>query len=96
MAAKKAIELLNNISATGAGSWQRYQGGVSVLVVFGTTFPTTATLEYKGKDGSTAIVINTPTANSVVELNLPQGEYRFNLVGGSPAAFYADLSAIDY
>lgn len=95
MAHKKAVSLLSDISAAGAGDWKKYEGGPSVLVVFG-TFPTTATLEYQGKDGSTAIVISTPTAAGFTSIDLPQGYYRFNLTGGSPSGFYADIVPLDY
>jgi hypothetical protein len=87
--------LLSNVSATGAGAWVTWQGGRTSLIVMG-TFPTTATLQMLGPDGTTAITISTPTVNGITALDLPAGSYRFNLASGSPSGFYATLVTVPY
>ena len=90
--AQRGVSLLSNAGA-GAGSYVTFTGGRSSLVVFG-TLPTTLTFEMLGKDGSTAVVIDTITVAGLTTYDLPPGQYRMNAVGGSPSGLYADLVGI--
>lgn len=93
--AVRSARLLENASAT--GSYVRLQtGGRVALVLIATAFPTTTTLELKAQDGTTDIVVATLTANGVSSYDLPPGEYRMQLVGGSPSGVYADLVSISH
>lgn len=93
--AAQGIILMKNVSTTGAGAQATWVGGRSALVVMG-TFPTTATLQLLGPDGSTWITMATPSTAGSTALDLPAGTYRMNLTGGSPAGFYASLATVPY
>lgn len=85
--------LLSNGSAT--GGWVVHKGGKSTLLIMG-TLATTTKLQVKGQDGSTAVDVATLTVAGITTYDLPQGEYRISLSGGSPAGIYADLYQMLY
>lgn len=75
-----------------------WTGGRCVLVLIATTYPSTCKLQTLGQDTTTWIDINASayTANQVTAYDLPPGQYRMHLSGGTAAALYADLIAIPY
>ncbi|MCA9339378.1 MAG: hypothetical protein KDA17_00530 [Candidatus Saccharibacteria bacterium] len=89
----RAVVLLANEAAT--SGWKSWNGGRASLVIFG-TLATTTKLQLLGKDGSTAVDIATISAVGKTDYDLPAGQYRISLSGGSPAAIYADLVSISY
>lgn len=91
--AARGKALLENASAT--GSWVGWEGGRTSLVTFG-TLPTTYKLQLLGKDNSTAVDVATITAAGLTSYDLPPGQYRMSISGGSPSGLYADLIAIPY
>ena len=91
--ASRGYSLLSNASAT--GSWVTVTGGRMSLVIFG-TLATTTKLQMLGKDGSTAIDIDATVSVGKTDYDLPDGQYRISLAGGSPSGIYADLVNIKY
>ena len=91
--ASKGVTLLSNASAT--GSWVVWHGGRTSLVTFG-TLPTTYKIQLLGKDGTTAVDVATITAAGLTSYDLPPGQYRMSISGGSPSGLYADLISIPY
>ena len=88
----KHATLLSNASAT--GDYVAFAGGRASLVVEG-TLPTTFKLQVKGKSGGN-IDVATITAAGITSYDLPPGEYRMSVSGGSPAALYAHLYSIPH
>lgn len=87
--------LAKNISATGNLPGVSFRGGRLALVIIG-TLATTTQLQLLGQDGTTWIPIFTPATAGVYVFDAPAGEYRLSLVGGAPAAVYADIVSIPY
>jgi hypothetical protein len=93
MAAKGAVELLANGSATSDG--KPWQGGRTSLVIVG-TLATTTKLQLLGPDDSTWMDVATISAVGKTDYDLPAGSYRMQLTGGSPSGIYAKLVAVPY
>lgn len=89
------VILAKNVSATGNGTSVPFPGGRSVLVVMG-TLATTSKLQMLGPDESTWLDVATISASGPTSYDLPPGNYRFNLSGGSPSGVYAYLNKISY
>lgn len=98
MSTSAGVALLTNASAT--GTWVAWPGGQGVAVFAGTFGGTSATLEYLGPNGSTAIPVAAMsdagvqttvalTAAGTIGFILPPGQIRATLTGGTPAAFFA-------
>lgn len=105
MAASAGVELLSNISAAGSGSYVAWPGGEGVAVFAGTFGGTSATLEYLGPNGSSAIPVAAMsdagvqttvalTASGFIGFILPPGQIRAKLTGGTPSAMYARADRI--
>ena len=94
----RGIALAKNISVVAAQPQVTWQGGRSILSIFATTFPSTCQLQYLGKDSSTWIAVNSSSfsANQLISYDLPAGQYRINMSGGSVSGLYADLVTIPY
>ncbi len=92
------ISLLSNADATGA--WVLIEhGGIYIWSVAGTFGSTTATLQSRGPDGTTAIT-GSDNAGTAIELTdagdrsffIPRNTYvRTKLSGGTPSGMYATL-----
>jgi len=105
MAASKGIILCTANSTLAATTPVTWQGGFAALVITATTYPTTCFLQVLGIDGQTwinlapATVTATPTtisANSAFGYNLPAGQFRLNLSGGSVSNMNAALAAVTF
>lgn len=72
-------------------------GGRSALIVTASAYPTTLDLQLEHRDG-TWITINSSTINAdgVYNYDLPAGNYRMALTGGTATDVYATLSRIVY
>jgi hypothetical protein len=92
------VALAKNISSVAAQPQVSWKGGRCALCIFATTFPSTCQLQMLGKDSATWLTVNSSTysANQVISYDLPAGQYRLNLSGGSVSGLYADLVAIPY
>ena len=90
------IILLLNAFAT--GSWLDWNGGRSSLIVSGSVFPTTLSLQCLGPDSITPVTVNPNniTQNSAIALDLPAGNYRMFMSGGAPNGIYANLVSVPY
>ena len=91
--------LCSNVSAAGAGSGVAIPGGEYVFAVDGTPAGTTARLEVLLPDGtwtgvsvySGSAVQSTTFPYSQTGIDLPAGQVRVNLSGGTPSAVNAFL-----
>jgi uncharacterized protein (DUF2345 family) len=103
MSSSAGTTLLSNASAT--GSYVRWEGGQGVATFAGTFGGTSATLEYLGPDGATAIPVAAMsdagvqttvalTAAGAIGFILPPGRIRATLTGGTPSAMYAQADRI--
>ena len=83
--------LLSNASATGSGvTWG---GGRGVFSLAGTVSGATITLQYLGPDGSTWLAAGSATTLTGVGLGafeLPPGQVRALVAGGTPSGLYAN------
>ncbi len=86
------------LNATTTTAWVDWNGGRSSLIVSGTVYPATLNLELLGPDGATPITMNASniTQNQTLSLDLPAGNYRMLLSGGSPSGIYANLVSVPY
>jgi len=91
----RSATLLENVGSVADGSWVRWEGGRTALMVSYTTKPTTLTLDIRGKDGD-AVSISTISAQGLTSVDLPTGQYRMGMSGGSASAIYADLYLIPH
>lgn len=94
----RAIPLCANISVVADQPKVTWQGGRSILSIFAATFPSTCQLQMLGKDSSTWIAVNSSSfsANQVISYDLPAGQYRIHMTGGSVSGLYADLVTVPY
>jgi hypothetical protein len=85
-----AVSLLANATVTGAGvTWP---GGTGVFTAAGTFGGTIVALEVLGPDGATWLNAGsdgTLTAAGMCAFDLPQGQIRASITGGTPAGIYA-------
>jgi hypothetical protein len=90
-----AVTLLSNASATGAGvTWP---GGTGVFTVAGTIGGATVALEVLGPDGATWLNAGsdgTLTAAGMCAFDLPQGQIRASVTGGTPSGVYARATEV--
>ncbi len=98
MAAAKGIILATNVSVVANQPAMTWQGGRCSLVLIAGTYPTACTLQLLGPDNATWIAINSSTynANQVTPYDLPAGQYRLALSGGTVAGLYANLVGVPY
>lgn len=90
------IDLLSNASATGSAAI--WPGGRGTFLVAGTFGGTTVTLQVLGPDGSTWLAVGTYTTMAAAgggNFDLPQGQIRANVSGGTPSGLYALVATVD-
>lgn len=92
-----AVTLLSDKDNLTEEAYKYYEGGRSVLVVQATSYPTTLNFQLKGPDGN-PITLNAETINadSVTSYDLPAGEYRMELDGGTATDVYAVIARVMY
>ena len=92
--AGEVLTLLDNASAT--GSPVRAIGGKYLFVEDGTLGGATITLEFHddASAGWVPIAGTAQTSDSAQMVELPQGQYRAGVTGGTPSALYASLHRI--
>lgn len=92
-----AVTLLSDKDDLTEEAWKYYAGGRSALVVQATSYPTTLNFQMKGPDGN-PITLNSSTINAdgVTSYDLPAGEYRMELTGGTATDVYAVISRVTY
>lgn len=74
-----------------------WSGGRAALIIHATTFPTSCFLQLQGLDGTWVSVNGTTfSANQVTNFDLPAGQYRISMSGGTVAALYAALVSVPY
>lgn len=98
-----SVELLSNASAT--GEWVAWPGGRGVFSVDGTFGSASVYLNYRSPDGSSGIraqVLASDGTLTAVALtaeggfivDLPPGQVRAEVSGGTPSALYARLDRV--
>lgn len=90
-----SVDLLYNASATGAGTL--WGGGKAQFSAAGTFGGATVALEVLGPDNATWIAAATSTsltAAGLAVVDLPQGQVRASVTGGTPSGLYARLARI--
>ena len=94
----QAYDLAVNATGAAAIAGVTIKGGRYVLVLNATTFPSTCALQVLARDQSTWISMNGSaySANQVTAYDLPAGQVRMSMAGGSAAALYACLVQIGY
>ncbi len=104
MAASKGVVLCSANSTNAATTPVYWPGGFACLMISATVFPTTCFLQVQNNDGTwinmaPATVTSSPTtisANSGYGYNLPAGQVRMNLTGGTCTALTAVLSSVAF
>lgn len=98
MGIRNNLTLLSNIAAAGNGADVLVAtGGLYALAVNGTFGGTSFKMQIKGPDGANYIDVpsTTFTAAGIVGVEIPSGAIvRAVLTGGTPSAFYANLSLV--
>lgn len=89
------VNLAKNVTATTtAVTWK---GGRTALVLSATAYGTTVQLQTQASNGTwVSVNATTYSADQVTPYDLPEGQYRINISGGTTTALYADLVAIPY
>lgn len=97
MGATRGVVLCSNISSVADQPYVTWYGGRAAVVVDATTAPTTMDLQLQGPNGS-AIKMNSSTlaANTCTMIDLPAGQYRVHMTGGSASAVYVSLVSVPY
>ena len=87
--------IASNVSATTSGVLLK--GGRCVLAISASSYGTTVQLQMLHIDG-TWVSLNQTTfsQNQVTPFDLPSGQYRIYINGGTTTALYATLSNIPY
>lgn len=95
--AKAGVILANNVSSTGPQDWKFFKGGRASLIVSASSFSTTCNFELMSASGG-AIVLNAANiqTDGATSYDLPEGQFRMNLSGGSPSAVTACLESVPY
>jgi hypothetical protein len=89
MAGRRRLDLLSNASATGAPA--RWPGGRGSFLAEGSFGGASVSFQVKGPNGSWLDVGAevTLTAPGVGNFELPEGDVRAAVAGGSPSGLYA-------
>lgn len=98
MSATKGLILASNISVVGNQPAMTWTGGRASIVIIATTYPTACSLQCLAPDNATWINLNSATyaANQVTPYDLPAGQYRLAMSGGTVAGLYANLVGVPY
>lgn len=93
-----AVALAANVSSVAAQAAQLLQvGGRYALIMEATTYPTTVTLQTQSVSGKWVPVNSSNiTADGVTAYDIPAGQVRLFLSGGSASALYATLVKVPY
>lgn len=87
--------LAANVSATTSGV--QVKGGRGALSISASAFGTSVFLQMLHVDGNWVNMnSNSFTQNQVVPFDLPMGQYRIFISGGTTTALYANLNMIPY
>lgn len=92
----EATVLASNSSIVGATAAATWKGGRGALVLNATAYGTTCSLQFQGPSGAWINLNGTAfSADQVLVLDLPPGQYRMNLAG-TTTALYATLARVQY
>lgn len=96
-----AAVLASNVSSVANQTGMEFIGGKAVVVVEATTYPTSLSLQTQGPSGkwvncNSLAGTSAITADGIVVYDLPRGQYRAAMSGGTVAALYMVLTRIPY
>ena len=95
MANSYSVDLLSNASAT--GNAVQWSGGKGTISAVGTFSGATVALQYLGPDGTTWLNAGTDctlTANGGGNFELPPGQIRASVSGGTPSALFSRAARV--
>lgn len=94
--ANRVAPLLENASTT--GSWTPWVGGLGTFTVEGTFGGATVSLQLKSKNGTAINVGDAASlaAAGMCSFEVPCGEIRAAVTGGSPSGLYAYAESLEY
>lgn len=97
MSHSQAVNLLTDKDNLTEEAGQFFSGGRGVLVLSGSSYPTTLNLQYQNRD-DVWITLNAATldADGIYSYDLPAGMYRMFLDGGTATNIYATLVRVVY
>ena len=91
------MNLLSDSTAT--GDWKQWPGGIGQFSIVGTFGGTTATLEFLGPDGVTAVAVGeqtTLTEQGGAIFELAKNLIRVSLSGGTPTGMYSRVAGLNH
>lgn len=96
--AQKASPLVNNYSsgAPAPSSAAAYQGGRGVIISEATTYPTTCQVQTQSISGKWIPIGANIAADGTQAVDLPAGQYRVLMNGGTASAVYITLVSVAY
>lgn len=86
----------NNNTAAATAAVSLSTGGRHVLIINAGTYPTTCQLQVQGPSNAWINLGSNITADQVTPLDLPPGQYRLNMSGGSTGSLFANLVRVAY
>jgi len=93
----KGVSLASNVAAVADQPAVAWSGGRAALVIEATTYPTTVGLQMQSVSGKWVAVSTTNiTADGVYAFDVPAGQVRLHLTGGTASALYANLVSVPY
>lgn len=95
--ASRAVVLCENVDAAVDSTPVAWQGGRSVIVIEAAAYGTTVKLQCQGPNGAWIDINGTTySANQVTAYDLPAGQYRMHITGGTTTDLYARLVSVPY
>lgn len=91
------VILAANISVNAATTPVAWRGGRTAIVIQASAYPTTCQLQLQGPNGGWININGTTySADQTAAYDLPAGQYRLNMTGGTATAVYANLVGVPY
>jgi len=94
----EGIILAANVNSSANQTQVGWQGGRGALVIVASAYGTTVNFQLLGPDNATWITLNgsTISGNSSVAYDVPAGQVRLSISGGTTTALYANFVPTPY
>jgi hypothetical protein len=94
----EGIVLATNVNSSADQSAVGWQGGRGALVITASAYGTTVSFQLLGPDGATWITLNGSTigTNSATAYDVPAGQVRLHITGGTTTALYCNFVPTPY